>query len=565
MFSYVRYPLLATILVAFALVSCAAPVTPAPTLPAPTSAPAAPVATSAPAATSTLVADQPVPGGTFIVTYATDPASFDPPTASSNMDWGTVALVLYNGLYVFDTNNKLSPDLADGAPQVSSDGTVYTIKLKKGVQFHNGRELKAADVKYSYERNAMPETKSWSASDLMASVVGGKDILDGKAKEASGIKVVDDYTIQITLTTASQYFTYALAQTNNFIVPREEVEKWGKDYQFHPVGTGPFKLAEWTPKQKVTFVRNANYFKKGLPYLDKIEYQLGAAAAVSFLRFQKNEVDELVDGIPTADIPTMSTDPQWSKYFINGSSFLLYFIGFNLQNPPFNNLKVRQAVGMAINRTKVIQLSSGTGVATTSLYHPSFTCNSKGAKDLFPYDVAAAKKLMAEAGFADGFTTKGWLRESRAWISRVPESIQQDLAAIGIKIELQQMENAVGNKAMDDGTLPMFATTWGATYPDPYSMVNPVFLSTALTAKRLRFNNSAVDQIISKAATTADEAARCQVWKDAEQLILTDAPVIPIAFLGRPLVQSARLKGVFFNPTYGRPIYEQIWIAKDKQ
>ncbi len=565
MFSHIRYLLLFVVLIAFALVSCAAPVTPAPTLPAPTAAAGAPVATSAPAATNTPAADQPVPGGTFIVTYATDPASFDPPTASSNMDWGTVALVLYNGLYVFDTSNKLVPDLADGAPQVSSDGTVYTIKLKKGVQFHNGRELKAADVKYSYERNAMPETKSWSASDLMASVVGGKDILDGKTKEASGIKVVDDYTIQITLTAASQYFTYALAQTNNFIVPREEVEKWGKDYQFHPVGTGPFKLAEWIPKQKVTFVRNANYFKKGLPYLDKIEYQLGAAAAVSFLRFQKNEVDELVDGIPTADIPTMSTDPQWSKYFINGSSFLLYFIGFNLQNPPFNKLPVRQAVGMAINRAKVIQLSSGTGVATSSLYHPSFSCNSKGAKDLFPYDPAAAKKLLADAGFPDGFSTKGWLRESRAWISRVPESIQQDLAAIGIKVELQQMENAVGNKAMDDGTLPMFATTWGATYPDPYSMVNPVFLSSALTAKRLRYNNSAVDQIISKAATTADESARCQVWKDAEQLILADAPVIPIAFLGRPLVQSARLKGVFFNPAYGRPVYEQVWIAKDKQ
>jgi peptide/nickel transport system substrate-binding protein len=568
MFTSQRNLILLMIVAILTLAACAAPVTPAPTAAPPTSAPAtaaAPAVTAAPAATSTPLADQPVPGGTFVVTYATDLASLDPPTALSTMDWGSVALVLYNGLYVFDTTNTLVPDIADGMPQVSSDGTVYTIKLKKGVQFHNGRELKAADIKYSIERNAMPETKSWAATDPMSSVVGGKDVLDGKAKEASGIKVVDDYTIQFTLTAASPYFPYSLTQTTNFIVPREEVEKWGKDYPFHPVGTGPFKMTEWIPKQKVTFVRNATYFKKGLPYLDKIEYQLGAAASVSLLRYQKGEVDELVDGIPSADIPSMSTDPQWSKYFINGSSFLLYFIGFNLQNPPFNKLQVRQAVGMAINRTKVIQLSSGTGVATFSLYHPSFLCNSKGAKDPFPYDPAAARKLLADAGYPDGFSTKGWLRESRAWISRVPESIQQDLAAIGIKAELQQMENAVGNKAMDDGTLPMFATTWGATYPDPYSMVNPVFQSAAVTAKRLRYSNPSVDQLITKASTTVDVAARCKVWQDAEQAILADAPVIPIAFLGRPLMQSARLKGVLFNPTYGRPVYEQVWITKDKQ
>ena len=581
-----RIGIVLVILVAWVSTGCATP-TATPTV-APTAVPAKPTAVQAqpttapaqpttipptavpptatrPAPTNTPAADQPVTGGTVVVTYATDLASLDPPTALSTMDWGTVALVLYNGLYVYDTSNNLVPDLADGMPQVSADRSVYTIKLKKGVQFHNGREFKAADVKYSIERNAMPETKSWAASEPMSFIVGGKDVLDGKAKTADGIKVVDDYTVQFTLTKQFAYFPHSLTQTTNLIVPREEVEKWGKDYPFHPVGTGPFKMTEWVPKQKVTFVRNPNYFKKGLPYLDGISYQLGADAAVSLLRYQKNEVDELADGIPSADIPTMATGAQYSKYFVDAPSFLMYFIGFNLETAPFNNPKVRQAIGMAINRNKVIQLSSGTGVATSSLFHPSFQCRDKAMKDPFPYDPAAAKKLLADAGFADGITAKAWFRPSRAWISRVPESIQQDLAAIGVKIELLQLEAAVGTASLDKGEIPIFATTWGATYPDPVSMISPVFLSSAVTAKRLRYKSAPIDQLIDKASSTLDDAERCKLWLDAEKQILTDIPLIPIAFLGRPLMQSPRLNGVTFNATFGRPVYEQVWIPKNKQ
>ena len=125
----------------------------------------------------------------------------------------------------------------------------------------------------------------------------------------------------------------------------------------------------------------------------------------------------------------MATSTQFGKYFIDAPSFLLYFIGFNLQTPPFDNPKVRQAIGMAIDKKKIIQLSSGTGVLASSLYHPAFPCNNKNAKDPLPYDPAAAKKLLADAGFPNGLQAKAWLRQSRAWIARVPESIQQDLAA----------------------------------------------------------------------------------------------------------------------------------------
>jgi ABC-type transport system substrate-binding protein len=199
------------------------------------------------------------------------------------------------------------------------------------------------------------------------------------------------------------------------------------------------------------------------------------------------------------------------------------------------------------------------------LYHPAFPCTNKSAKDPFPYDPAAAKKLLSDAGYPNGLQAKAWLRQSRAWIARVPESIQQDLAAIGVKIELLQLESAVGTKSLDNGEIPLFATTWGATYPDPSSMISPVFQSAAITAKRLRYKNEALDKTIEKASGTLDDAERCKIWLEAEQQVVTDIPIIPLVFLGRPSMQSPRLKGVVFNPTFGRPVYEQVWIPKDKQ
>lgn len=563
-----RHVLLFLVALGTVLAACSQPAQPTPGSPAATAAVAAPTAlpaTKPPAPTATPDANKPVAGGRVVVAYGKDLASLDPPTAWSTVDWGNVALLVYNGLYAFDRNNNLVPELAEGMPTVSANGLVHTIKLKKGVLFHNGRELKAADVKYSIERNAKPDSGTWSAAMPMKYIVGGQALMEGKAQEASGIKVVDDYTIEFTLAEPYAYLPHALAQATNLIVPREEVEKWGQDYRFHPVGTGPFMLSEWIPKQKAVFKRNPKYFKAGLPYLDEVVFELSVDPGVALLRFQKGEIDELADGIPSADIPKVAADPQWSKYFLDTPSFNLYFLGFNLETPPFNNPKVRQAIAMAVNKERLIQLSSRTGVVASSLFHPLFACRDKNAKDPFPYNPEKAKQLLAEAGYANGFETKAWLRPGKAWTERVPEAIQQDLAAIGIKVELLQLESATGTKMLGEGQIPLWGTTWGATFPDPYSYLNDMFLSSSVTAKRLRYKNSSLDQLIAKASGTTAADARCGLWLEAEKTVLADLPAIPLFFLGWPAMQSPRVEGFVFDATYHRPIYELLWIRPKKQ
>ena len=582
------YQLVALLMVASMLVACGGltPPPPATDAPAqqqaqPTSAPAAtaqpqasaapaqPTAaaapTTAPAATKAPAAQAgtPKPGGSVIVTSAEDLESLDPPLATSTLDWFSISQVLYNSLYDFDDQQKITPDLAEALPQISADGKVYTIKLKKGVLFHNGREMVAADVKYSIERNAKPDAQSWNATAPMSNIVGGQDVLDGKADTAAGIKVVDDNTIEFTLLTPDAYFLAALTLTTNAIVPKEAVEKWGQDFGFHPVGTGPFMFKEWTPKQKVVFVRNPKYFVQGQPFLDQITYEIGAAPEVSLLRWERGEVDLLGDGVPSGEIARIAADPKLGQYLGPEQSLLMYFIGFNTKTAPFDNVKVRQAIAMAINRDRLIPLTTNSGtVANDWLPATDFPCNNKDGKALYPYDPTAAKKLLAEAGVGDGFTVDVWFRQSRPWMSRVPEALQQDLAAIGVKVNLQQLEGSVGNQQMNDGKLAMFANSWGASFADPYNWGVELWSSDSVYAKRFRYANPEVDKLVAQAKQNLDDKARCDQWLQAQDLVIKDLPGIPLYMLNTPSVRPIRLQGYHLNPANPGPPWATVWIEK---
>jgi peptide/nickel transport system substrate-binding protein len=527
---------------------------PAPTDVPPTEPPAEPTATTEPEVDKY--------GGTLIVTYSQEPTSFDPPKAFSTMDWGTVAQLLYNGLYVFDAENNLVPDLAADLPEISEDGLVYTIPLKEGVLFHNGRELVADDVKYSIERNAMPNSGSWNATQPMQNVVGGQAIIDGTAETADGIVVVDDHTVEFTLVEPNAYFLHSLTLVTNFIVPSEVVEEWGEDFSFHPVGTGPFMMSEWTPGERVVFDRNPDYFIEGLPYLDGIVYELGAEPAVSLLRFEQGEVDVIADGVPSAEVARVATDPNLQTLFLNTKTYLTAFIGFNNETEPFDDPLVRRAIGMAIDRDRLIQLGSNTGAAADVWYPPSHY-NCTGNAGAYPYDPEAARDLLEQAGYPDGFDTTGWFRTVRPWLDRIPEAVQQDLAAIGVNVELLQLESAVATEMLNNGELPIFIQAWGASFPDPFNFATELFASTSTYGKRWRYNNAEVDTLVAQARQDTNPDSRCETWLQVESLVLEDTPASPLFVAGYPDLQSPRIQDFAYHDTYHRPRYEQIWIAPE--
>jgi len=504
-------------------------------------------------------------GGTLLVGYSTEPTSFDPPKAWSTMDWGTAAQLLYNGVYVFDENNVLVPDLAADMPEISDDGTVYTIRLKEGVLFHNGRELVAADVKYSLERNARPDSGTWNATAPLSNIVGGQAVIDGEAETAEGITVIDDHTIEFQLVEPDAYFITAFSLVTNFIVPSEEVEAHGEDFSFNPVGTGPFMMSEWAPGERIVFERNPNYFVEGLPYLDGVVYEIGAEPEVSLLRFERGEIDVVADGIPAGEIARVATDPVLGEQFLNTNTYLTAFIGFNNATPPFDNPDVRKAIAMAINRDRLIQLSSNAAKPTYDWYPRShYNCFSED-EPLYPYDPEAARQLLADAGFPDGFQVEGWFRVVRPWLSRIPEAVQQDLAEIGIEVELLQLETAVATEMLNNGELPIFIQAWGASFPDPFNFATELFQTGSTYSERWGYSNPEADAIISAARQNTDPESRCEQWLQVQDMVMADLPAIPFLVAGYPDVRADRIESFAYDHTYHRPRYAQIWIAPEER
>lgn len=504
-------------------------------------------------------------GGTLVASYSREPKSFDPPQAWSTMDWGTAAQLLFNGVYVFDENNNLAPDLAADMPEISEEGRLYTVRLKEGVLFHNGRELVAEDVKYSLERNAKPDSGTWNATAPLSNIVGGQAVIDGEAESAEGIRVIDDHTLEFELVEADAYFIHGFILVTNFIVPREAVEEHGEDFGFNPVGTGPFMLTEWTAGEQVVFERNPNYFIEGLPYLDKIVYEIGAEPEVAVLRFERGEIDVTADGIPSGEIARIATDPELGEHFLNTNTYLTAFLGFNNEMPPFDNPGVRRALGMAIDRERLIQLASNTGVLTYDWYPAShYNCSADG-DPLYPYDPEAAKQLLADAGFPDGFQVEAWFRVVRPWLNRIPEAVQQDLAAIGVEVELLQLERAVSTEMLNNGELPLFIQAWGASFPDPFNFATELFISDSTYGKRWRYSNAEVDALVAEARQNTDPETRCAQWLQVQELVMADMPAVPLFVAGYPDVQSPRLEGFVYHHTYHRPRYEQVWIAPENR
>lgn len=503
-------------------------------------------------------------GGTLLVGYSTEPTSFDPPKAWSTMDWGTAAQLLYNGVYIFNEENEIVPDLAADMPTVSEDGLIYTIPLKQGVLFHNGRELVAADVKYSLERNAKPDSGTWNATAPLSNIVGGQAVIDGEADTAEGISVIDDYTLEVEVVEPDAYFITGFTLVTNFIVPQEAVEEFGEDFSFNPVGTGPFMMTEWTPGERVVFERNPNYFVEGLPYLDSIVYEIGADPEVSLLRYEQGEIDVIADGIPSGEIARVATDPDLGDEFLNTNTYLTAFLGFNQEVEPFDNPDVRKAIAMAIDRNRLVQLASGTARPTYDWYPPSHYNCSAGTENIqYPYDPEAARQLLTEAGYPNGIDIEARFRVVRPWLDRIPEAIQQDLEAIGVRVELLQLEQAVSTEMINSGELTFYLEGWGSSFPDPFNYATELFLTGSTYATRWRYSNPEVDELITAARQNTDPETRCEQWLEMQELVMNDLPGIPLLVVGYPDLRSDRIQNFAYNHTYHRPVYHQIWIAPE--
>jgi len=359
-------------------------------------------------------------GGNLIIGVDQEVIGLDPNVVTSFSSFRRIDL-LYNKLVKMDYDFNIVPDLADSWE--IPDSLTYIFHLKEGVKFHNGRELTADDVKFSLERVLDPKTASPGRSYIAP---------------ISDIEVINKYTIKIKLSSPLASFLSGLASNNCSIVPKEEVEKYG-NLQRDAVGTGPFKLGEWVPDNYMKLVRNPDYFEKGFPYLDAVTFRV-IPEQTSLLAGIKSGSLDMATINEGSIILQAKKDPNLVVMQIPGLNLRTF--GFNNTREPFDDVRVRQAIALAIDRDEIV-IAAEFEMAQPSGPLPASV--KKWAKPLeeLPFskrNLKKARELLTEAGYPDGFSFNIVTSSSYEGGLAVAQVIQSQLKEIGLRPELEVVE-----------------------------------------------------------------------------------------------------------------------------
>ncbi|WP_439502701.1 ABC transporter substrate-binding protein [Aminobacter ciceronei] len=508
-------------------------------------------------------------GGAITITYKDDVATLDPAIGYDWQNWSMIKS-LFDGLMDYEPGTTtLRPELAESY-EISPDGKTFTFKLRKGVKFHNGREMTADDVKYSLDRVTNPKTQSPGAG-FFASINGYDDVAGGKSESLAGVTVVDPSTVKIELSRPDATFLHVMAINFSHVVPREEVEKYGADFGKHPVGTGAYKMAEWTLGQRLVFERNADYWHKGLPYIDKITFEIGQEPIVALLRLQNGEVDVPGDGIPPAKFQEVMADPEQKARVVEGGQLQTGYVTMNTQMPPFDNVKVRQAVNMAINKDRIVKLINNRAVPANQPLPPSMPGYDKAFTG-YAFDLDKAKALLGEAGHPDGFETELFVMNTDP-NPRIAQAIQQDLAAIGIKASIQSLAQAnVIAAGGEKGGAPMIwsgGMAWIADFPDPSNFYGPILGCGGAVQGGWNwawYCNKELDEKAAAADSIVDPAKageRAKLWGEIYARIMADAPWAPVFNEQRFTMKSPRMGGddkLYVDPVHIPINYDYVYV-----
>ncbi|MCL4371594.1 MAG: peptide ABC transporter substrate-binding protein [Chloroflexi bacterium] len=495
-------------------------------------------------------ASKSAPSGNTLRLLGDDPPTIDPALVQDATS-SEYIVEIFSGLFTLNDKLEVVPDIAESY-DVSPDGLVYTFKLRKDVKFQDGRGVTAQDFKYSMERAADPRTESLVADTYLGDIVGVKDKLRGKAKEISGIKVVDDYTLQITIDSPKVYFLSKLTYPTAFVVDKNNVEKGGRRWTNQPNGTGPFKLKEWKRGESITLVRNDNFYG-GAPKVDQVVYNIAIAGAGTGMTMYENGDIDMV-GVGLADIDRVQ-DPasELNSQLVRAPSLSIGYVGLNALVPPFDDVKMRQAFAAAIDKQKIVDVVlKGTVQKADGIVPPGMPeYQNKNLKPI-AFDPQRAKQLLAESRYADPssyppltFYVSGEGGASPRTVTAIVEMIKQNL---GIDIKIQQTEWAtfLQDLSTDQKKYPMFSLGWVADYPDPQNFLDVLFHSNSLD-NHTGYSNKEVDALLEQARTEKDQAKRMDLYYQAEQKIVGEAGWIPLDYGESYILVKPYLKNVRFS------------------
>ncbi|HWC05369.1 MAG TPA: ABC transporter substrate-binding protein [Methylomirabilota bacterium] len=502
------------------------------------------------------------PDGVYRRPLGHDPATLDPARLRDIYSLA-VGQQLFDGLVQFDQTLSITPALAQFWI-ASRDGLVWTFTLRKGVKFHHGREVTSDDVIYSFTRLLDPQLRSGGA-DLFMTIRGAAEFREGRSKQVTGLAAPDRYTVRVTLTEAPVPFVSILAVGQAKIVPRELVEAQGEAFGAQPVGTGPFRFVRWERGKEIVLAANSDYFD-GPPKLARLVYRIfpGERLDRVFAEFQAGGLEDTP--IPSKDYRQIITSP--ARQYVRRPMFNLRHYGLNTRMKPLDDRRVRQALVYAIDREAIVSdvwlgryaLARGVLPPGTLGFNPKL----RG----YPYDPARARELLAQAGYPGGRGLPPiaiWSSVRSEEILREHERVRKDLEAVGITAEFQYNPDWPSfSRAMAERRLPVFLRAWFADVPHPDNFLAKLFHS-ASPWNYMGYGNQDVDSLLDRARGEPDIARRVEIYRRAEEVVLDDAPVIPVWHqtyerLFQPYVKGVEVSGL----GDGYIPFRKVWLERPR-
>ncbi len=507
---------------------------------------------------------EPQSGGVYRLLGSGDIRSLDPAGAEGSEDWWSAGGLLYNRLYAYDPDNQFFPDLAADLPAVSDDGLVYTIPLRQGVKFHNGREMVADDVAFSLAWQLWPDVYSWGKT-YMENIVGYDEVIAGDTQDLSGVRVVDPSTVEITLKTPQAVFPALLSMTMNGISPKQETIDAGAEYgKSIVIGTGPFRFVEWNQGQNVIYERHPEYYKEGLPYLDRVELSLNVEPSVQMLRWESGEA-EFIHVIPPAEVPTVLSDERFAATRRQAATPVTMRLIMDTRVAPFDNLLVRQAVATAVDKEFFARSTGGIVDPLQGIYVPIMTQFEEAFQSNYQYDPEAAKALLTEAGHGEGI--RGIQLYGNVDYEEPMQSLQADLAAIGIEIQVNPGQLPDWRDRIRSGEVQMALYGWSASFPDAYDYVSAWMTCASIETgyNDSAYCNERIDELVLAAeALPQTDPERIGAYREIEELAVnTDVGMIGMGNekavgLGRENVHDDPLNGLMG----GWPFLDSAWMEQ---
>ncbi|KOR85898.1 ABC transporter substrate-binding protein [Bacillus sp. FJAT-22058] len=468
-------------------------------------------------------------GGTLVIARLSDAENLDQQFMSTINAASVTHHKIYEGLVQRDENSEIQPMLAEKWKQIND--TTWEFKLREDVKFHDGTPFNADAVKKTFDRLLDPVVASPRA------------VVFDMVKE---VKAVDEFTVQFILKEPFSPLLSILANHEGGIISPKTIEKYGKKIIQEPNGTGPFAFDSWSPGQEITLTKNDSYWGDE-PKVDKVIFKVVPEDSTRISMIETGEA-HIAEPLPVAVMDQVESSPSMDVYRSEG--YGTEYLGFNVNNEPFNDERVRKAIAHAIEMDSIIKgVFNNVGVKANSLMGSKVFGYNEDL-EAYDYNLKEAKKLMAEAGYSKGLDATILTMDSKERVN-LAEVLQSQLKGIGINLKVQVMEYGSFVEQVNKGQSEMFIISWrNATGDADYNQYNLFHTeSQGAAGNTFFYSNQKVDRLIDAARKEKEEGKRKELYAEAQEIEMADTPYIPVRVIENVAAVAKEVKGFSISPS----------------